>query len=64
MRTDTVDWYPFQLDTVQPAVRTVTAVAAELEILTIIIGAAIDSLPSVIHHILINVFYTVLHEYS
>jgi hypothetical protein len=61
MRTDTVDWYPFQLDTVKPAVRTVTAVAAELEILAVLLGAAIDCLRSVIHQLLVIVFNTVLH---
>ena len=52
MRIDAVDWYPFHLDAVQPPVRTVTAVAAELEVLTVVIGAAIDSFPSVGHKIL------------
>jgi hypothetical protein len=64
MRTYTVDWYPFQLDTVQPAVSAVTAVAAELEILAVIVGAAIDSFPSVIHHILMSVINIVLHDHS
>jgi len=50
MRTDAIDWYPFHLDAVQPAVRPVAAVAAEREFLPVIIGAAIDTIPSVVHH--------------
>ena len=50
MYPDVIDGYPFHLDTVQPAVRPVAAVAAKQEILLVVIGTAIDSLPSVVHH--------------
>jgi len=50
MHPDTLQRNPLCLNAVEPPVCPVASVAAELDILLVIVGAPVNSFPSVSHH--------------